>query len=136
MNSLTRFTDPVYCLMRLIVGLMFMCHGLDKVFATFGGKLATVQIMQIGGWLELILGALIALGLLTRVAAFLASGQMAVAFFMFHAKGSFLPIVNKGETAVLYCWIFLFMVFYGAGRWSLDSLIWRETAATPRSPVV
>lgn len=132
MNSLTRFADPVYCILRVMAGLMFACHGLDKVFGTFGGKIATAPMMITGGWLELILGFLIAFGLLTRISALLASGQMAVAFFMFHAKGAnFVPIVNKGELAALYCFVFLFMFFYGPGRWAIDAMMKRGAPASP-----
>jgi putative oxidoreductase len=132
MNSLTPFADPVYCIMRFMAGLMFACHGLDKIFGTFGGKVATAPMMVTGGWLELILGFLIAFGLLTRIAALLASGQMAVAFFMFHAKGANLvPIVNKGELAALYCFVFLFIFFYGPGRWAIDAMMKRGAPASP-----
>ena len=134
MNSLNRFADPVYCVMRLIAGLMFMCHGLDKIFGTFGGKVTTGPLMQIGGWLEILCGALIAIGLLTRIAAFIASGEMAVAFFMMHAKASFLPIVNHGELAVVYCWLFLFIFLYGPGRFSIDAMI-KPKSTTPVPPV-
>ena len=130
MNSLNRYADPVYCIMRLLVGLMFACHGLDKIFSMFGGKVAEAPLMMVGGWLEIILGFMIALGLLTRIAALLASGEMAVAFFMFHAKeGVLIPIVNKGEMAVLYCFIFLYIVFYGPGRWSIDAMMKRGPAS-------
>jgi putative oxidoreductase len=134
MNSLNRFADPVYCIMRLFVGVMFACHGLDKIFGSFGGKIATAPMMVVGGWLELILGFLVAFGLLTRIAALLASGEMAVAFFMFHAKdGVLVPMVNKGEMAVLYCFIFFFIFFHGPGRWSIDALLGRggPASATP-----
>ena len=83
-----------------------------------------------GAWLELVLGFLIAFGLFTRIAAFIASGEMAVAYFMVHAKGGFFPIINKGEAAVLYCFIFLFIFFSGGGRFSLDALIWKPAAPT------
>jgi putative oxidoreductase len=83
------------------------------------------MLMTIGGWIELIGGILIAIGLFTRPAAFLASGMMAVAYFMFHAKGGFVPIVNHGESAVVYCWIFLFIFFYGPGLLSIDALMKR-----------
>src|SRR5689334_915441 len=111
MNSLSRYADPVYCIMRLIVGLMFFCHGAQKVLGWFpdpkhSGE-ALPPLMVVGGWIELICGLLVAFGLLTRVAAFIASGEMAVGFFMFHGSGgSLIPIVNHGEAAVLYCWIF------------------------------
>jgi putative oxidoreductase len=131
MNSLSRFADPVYCLMRLIAGLMFACHGLDKIFGTFGGKIAAAPLMQAGGWIEIVCGFLIAFGILTRVAALIASGEMAAAFFMFHAKdGNLVPMVNHGELAVVYCWLFLFIFLYGPGRLSLDSVFCKHSAAT------
>ena len=130
MNSLSRFADPVYCIMRFIAGLMFACHGAQLVLGRFGGMPGSDKpIMVIGGWILLVGGLLIALGLLTRVAAFIASGEMAVAYFMFHVakaptfEAKFFAILNHGELAVLYCWLFLFVFFYGAGRWSIDALI-------------
>ena len=135
MNSLNRFADPVYCIMRLIVGLMFACHGAQKVLGWFAKPGQPPQppdmTMTIGGWIELICGLLIAIGLLTRPAAFLASGMMAVAYFMAHASGGLFPIVNRGELAVVYAWLFFFMFFYGPGRWSVDSIIQRGSASTP-----
>lgn len=136
MNSLNRFAGPFYCIMRVVVGLMFACHGLDKIFGTFNPKAeALPTLMVVGGWLEIVCGFLVAFGLLTRIAAFLASGEMAVAFFMMHAKGGVLiPYVNKGELAVVYCFIFLFIFFYGPGSLSIDSMIGRgRAAATPPS---
>jgi len=76
---------------------------------------------------------LIAFGLLTRLAAFISSGTMAVAYFMVHAPHSFFPIVNKGELAVFYCWFFLFVLFYGPGRWSIDALMGKGKT-TPAMP--
>lgn len=133
MNSLKRFADPVYCIMRLVVGLLFACHGGQKIL----GFPPTAKAMQldtlgmVGGYIELICGFMIALGLFTCLAAFVASGMMAVAYFMVHFSGGFFPIVNRGELAVGYCFVFLFMVFYGSGRLSLDALIFKrgETAA-------
>ena len=129
MNSLNRYADPIYCITRLIVGIMFACHGASKVFGMFGGKVTTDSMMIVFGWLELVLGILIAIGLLTRVAAFLASGMMAIAYFKAHASGHFVPIVNKGELAIVYCFLFLFVTFYGPGRWSLD-VMFRKTKPT------
>ena len=133
MNSLNRFADPVYCIMRLMAGLLFACHGAQKVLGWFPrpGQAATPPdlLMTVGGWIELICGCLIAIGLLTRVSAFLASGMMAVAYFMAHAKGGFFPIVNRGELAVVYTWLFLFIFFYGPGRWSVDAMMRRGTPA-------
>jgi putative oxidoreductase len=132
MKSLNRFADPVFCIMRLLVGIMLSCHGAQKVFGMFGGKVMTGG-MLIFGWFELICGILIALGLLTRVGALLASGIMAIAYFKAHFPGGFLPIVNHGELAVVYCWLFLFIFFYGPGRWSVDALIrgGKPASATP-----
>jgi putative oxidoreductase len=86
--------------------------------------------MYVGAIIELVGGLLVAVGLLTRIAAFISSGEMAVAYFMAHAKGGLFPIINHGEAAVLYCFVFLFIFFYGSGRFSLDALIFkpRETA--------
>ncbi len=85
---------------------------------------------MVGGYIELICGFLIALGLLTNIAAFIASGMMAVAYFMVHSKGGFFPIINRGEPAVFYCFVFFFMFFYGGGRLSLDALLFKRGAAT------
>ena len=138
MNSLNRFTDSVYSLMRLIVGLMFASHGGQLVLGMFGGMPGSNNpLTQTGGWIQLIGGFLIAFGLLTRISAFICSGEMAVAYFMFHVASAttpmakFFPIVNKGELAVLYCWVFLFICFYGPGRWSLDALIRKGSATKP-----
>ena len=126
MNSLNRFADPVYCIMRLIVGLMFASHGGQLVLGMFGGMSGSGEpMMQVGGWVQLVGGFLIAFGLLTRLSAFVCSGEMAVAYFMVHAKMGFFPIVNHGELSVFYCWVFLFIFFYGPGRWSIDAL-WRK----------
>jgi putative oxidoreductase len=132
MNSLNRFADPVYCVMRLIVGLMLACHGAQLVLGMFGPA-SDKPMMQVGGWIQLVGGFMIAFGLLTRLVAFILSGEMAVAYFMFHAKQNFFPILNKGELAVFYCWFFFFVVFYGAGRWSIDGLICRGKTA-PATP--
>ena len=124
MNSLNRFADPVYCIFRLLLGLMFACHGAQKLFGMFGGpvELGDPEGL-IGGIVEFGAGILVALGLFTRIGAFLAAGEMAVAYFKAHALRAFFPIQNHGELAVLYCWGFLLILFYGGGRWSLDSLI-------------
>jgi putative oxidoreductase len=134
MNSLKRFADPVYCIMRLLVGLMFACHGAQLVLGKFGGMPGSDKpIMVVGGWIQLVGGLLIALGLLTRVAAFIASGEMAVAYFMMHVGNApapaakLFPILNHGELAAIYCWVFLFIFFYGAGRWSIDAMMKRES---------
>ena len=124
MNSLNRFADPFYCIMRLVVGLMFACHGLDKIFGTFTPKAeALPTLMAVGGWVEIICGFLVAFGLLTRLAAFVASGEMAVAFFMMHAPQGLIPYLNKGELAVVYCFVFFYIFLRGSGSWGIDRLI-------------
>jgi putative oxidoreductase len=141
MNWLNRFADPVYCIMRLILGLMYACHGGQKLLGFPGGGHGGVAgLMLLAGIIELVGGLMIAFGFLTRLAAFIAAGEMAVAYFMVHAAGKaighaptpteqFFPILNKGELAVALCWVFLFMVFYGSGRWSIDALIATNRAA-------
>jgi putative oxidoreductase len=133
MNFLNRFADPFYCIMRFIVGLMFACHGLDKIFATFGGPAAAGTLMVVGGWIEIVCGFLVAFGVLTRIAAVVASGEMAVAFFMFHAKGGLLPYLNKGELAVVYCFVFFYIFLRGPGAFSIEAMIGRGRATAAAS---
>ena len=125
MNVLNRFADPVYCITRFVVGLLFASHGAQKIFGfpPGGHGMPPGAMGALGAWIELICGLLIAVGFLTRFAAFIASGEMAVAYFMVHAPNHFFPIVNKGEPAVFYCWFFFFAIFYGSGRWSIDALM-------------
>ena len=144
MNFLNRYTDPVYCLMRLIVGLMLACHGGQLVLGMFGGMEGSAKmITQIGGWIQLVGGLLIAFGLLTRLAAFICSGMFAYAYFGIHVANATTPMAkffaiasadpqysNHGELAVFFCWVFFFMFFYGPGRWSIDAMIGRGKAAT------
>jgi putative oxidoreductase len=137
MNSLSKYADTVYCIARLIIGLMFACHGGQKIlnFPPGGHGMPPGAMGMIGACVELGGGFLIALGLIARVAAFFAAGEMTVAYFMVHAKMGAFPIQNHGEPAVLYCWFFLFVLFYGAGRLSLDALIFRkDSAATSSTP--
>src|SRR4026207_687719 len=97
MNALNRFADPFYSIMRFIVGLMFACHGLDKIFGTFAGKTeALPPLMMLGGWVEIICGFLVAFGLLTRIAALVASGEMAGGAFMMAAPRGLLPYARNG----------------------------------------
>jgi putative oxidoreductase len=123
----SRFDGPAYTLLRVVAGGMFCCHGMQKILGwlTTSAGPAVGSQTWVGGIIELVGGALIALGLFTRVLAFLASGTMAVAYFQYHWKlqlGGYkwLPIVNKGELAALYCFVFLFIAARGAGPVSLD----------------
>ena len=122
MGFLRRYADVIYALFRIVFGLLFASHGAQKVFGVLGGQKMTEPFMMFAGWLELLTGLLVALGLFAGIAAFIASGQMAVAYFMAHAPGGFWPVVNKGEMAVLYCFAFLYIAAHGSGRWSLDGM--------------
>src|SRR5919198_3188850 len=136
MNALNRFADPVYCITRLIVGLLFASHGGQKIlgFPPGGHGMPEDMLSWIGASIELVGGFLIAFGFLTRIAAFFAAGEMAVAYFMVHAPNHFFPIVNKGESAVFYCWFFFFAIFYGPGLWSIDALFKSKARAPVSAP--
>jgi len=124
MGFLKPHADKIYAVMRIFVGLLFMQHGLQKVFGLLqaGEPQPMPAFIQYGaGSIELVGGALVAIGLFTSPAAFLCSGTMAAAYFMAHASGGFFPIENKGELAVLYCWIFLAIAAMGSGIWSADA---------------
>ena len=111
---------------RIIIGLLFLQHGLQKLFGMFGGSTPADPLLWAAGTIELCGGALVTAGLFTRWAAFFASGAMAAAYFTVHAPLGFWPIVNKGELAVLYCWAFLLIGARGPGPWSLDALLRRR----------
>ncbi len=114
-----------YGLLRIVTGLLFACHGAQKLFGALGGpKMSTPKMLTAGG-IEFVGGILIAAGLFTTIAAFIASGEMAVAYFTAHAPAGFWPIRNKGELAVLYCFVFLYFAANGPGPWSLASLFKR-----------
>ena len=120
---LGRHSELTYALMRMIAGLLFACHGAQKLFGVLGGqKQLSSPLMVTAGIIEFVGGGLVGLGLRAGDAAFVASGMMAVAYFMAHAPGGFWPIVNKGELAVLYCFVFLYIASRGSGRLSVDAL--------------
>jgi putative oxidoreductase len=115
-------------LLRSVTGWMFFQHGAQKWLGWYGGMppdqppITLLSVVGVGGLLELVGGLLIVLGLFTRPVAFLLSGEMAVAYWGFHAKALTWPVENGGELAVLYCFIFLFMAAQGGGTWSLDAM--------------
>jgi putative oxidoreductase len=119
-------------LLRIVAGLLFMAHGVVKMFGfPAGAKPGAQELMTLfgfGGLIELVCGALIAIGLFTRPAALLASGEMAVAYWMFHAPSSPYPAVNGGDAAILYCFFFLYLVAAGPGAFSVDRAIAGRTA--------
>ena len=123
---LAGYAPQAYAAMRIVVALLFFGHGLQKVFGLFGGvngaPAPLLSLLGIAALIELITGALIAIGFSTIMAAFIASGQMAVAYFMAHLPAGFWPIRNDGEQSVLYCLVFLYMATRGAGRLSIDAV--------------
>jgi putative oxidoreductase len=127
-------------LLRVVAGLIFMQAGGTKILdwfggipAQFGGHPKFMSQIWIGGMLELVGGALIMVGLLTRPVAFILAGEMAVAYFQFHFPQGFWPAQSHGESAVLLCFIFLFLAAQGAGPWSLDAL-WKQARASRLRP--
>jgi putative oxidoreductase len=129
---MTAAMQTTRALLRIVVGLLFLQHGGQKLFGWFGGlggSGATAplgSLMGVAGILEFYGGLLILLGLLTRPVAFLLAGEMAVAYFRQHSPHGFWPIVNHGEPAALYAFIFLFFAAHGAGALSLDSLLFHR----------
>ena len=119
---LANYAPQAYAILRIVVGLLFLCHGLQKVFGLFGGtSVPFFSLLGVAGITEIIGGTLITLGFFTGTVAFILSGEMAVAYFMGHFPASFWPIQNQGEPAVLFCFIFLYMATQGSGIWSFDA---------------
>jgi putative oxidoreductase len=128
-----------YFLLRVVAGLLIFQPGAMKLFGWFGGmpggaKLNLMSQVGIGGILEVVGGVLIMLGLFTRPVAFILSGEMAVAYWQFHAPNGRWPIQNHGEPAVLLCFIFLYIAARGGDDWSLDALIRRKRGAAQTEP--
>jgi putative oxidoreductase len=125
-RSSGRLSETSYGLMRLILGSLFACHGAQKIFGVLGGHVATSLSSRAAGVIELAGGALIAAGLFTTLAALLASVEMAVGYFWKHAPAGFWPIRNRGELAVVYCFVFLFIATAGSGPFSLERWLSRR----------
>ena len=129
-----RFLDPyaecAHDTLRIVAGYAFMLHGVQKLFGVLGEQPAeVVSLLGVAALIETVGGALIALGLFTRPAAFLASGEMAAAYFLGHVarEGQLLfPVANGGEPAVLYCFLFLYFAASGPGAWSLDARLRKD----------
>lgn len=123
-DRLHAWSPHILGITRILSGILFACHGAQKVLGAFGGMPpdAPKHIVWIAGTIELVGGALIALGLFTRPVAFLSSGLMAVAYFYGHARNGFWPKLNGGELAILYCWLFLYFSAQGPGSFALDNL--------------
>lgn len=125
--KLARFAGPFHAVLRVATALTFISHGTIKLlgFPALPGGAAMpspplLSLFGIAGLLEVIGGALVLVGLFTRPVAFLLSGQMAIAYWMVHAKGGLAPVSNMGESAYLFCFVFLWLAAAGAGPWSLD----------------
>ena len=129
-----QWTPRLLSVLRMIAAFMFMQHGGQKLFnfppsqQPSSGSLEPMTL--VAGVLELFGGLLMLLGLFTRPVAFLLSGQMAVAYFMRHAPNGFWPLLNRGELAALYCFVFLYLCVAGGGAWSLDQVLGREKTRT------
>jgi putative oxidoreductase len=123
---LGRYAETAYALLRIVAGFTFSLHGAQKVFGCFGGPggdgqpVPLASMMGLAGLIELVCGVLVLVGLLASWAAFLASGEMAAAYFMAHAPEGFWPLTNGGELAALYAFLFLYVAARGAGSLSLD----------------
>jgi putative oxidoreductase len=133
---MNKWSPLALSVLRIIVGFLFICHGTQKVLGypppvephqAHAMSETMAHLMAASGNVELVAGALILLGLFTRVAAFFASGEMAVAYFTVHSGGGFFPINNHGEPAVLYCFVFFYLIFAGAGPLSVGALIRRKS---------
>jgi putative oxidoreductase len=125
MKWLEKYTDYAYALMRIMTGFMFLFHGCQKILGVLSEFRPPVgSQLWFGGIIELVCGLAVMLGFKTRAAAFLCSGTMAVAYFQFHWKfqigPNFFPVINKGELAALYCFVFLYIACRGGVKWSLD----------------
>ena len=128
-------------LFRIVIGLLFACHGAASLFGVLGGAGGSGATLPTGSWpgwyaavIQLVAGALVILGLGTRGAAFLASGSMAYAYFDVHQPQALFPLQNAGEPAALFCWAFLLLVFTGPGALALDALFRPRTATSGNQP--
>ena len=126
MPNLVAWSPRVLSLLRIVTALLFMEHGLMKLFhfpaAQPGAPDPLPAMLLAAAWIEVVGGGLIALGLFTRAAAFICSGEMAVAYFMGHAPQGLFPVINMGDAAILYCFVFLYLSAAGPGAWSLDGM--------------
>ena len=127
----TVWAPRVLSIVRIVTALIFMAHGTQKLlnFPPNPPGRPAIELFSLyglAGTLEIVGGILLVLGLLTRPVAFILSGEMAFAYWMSHAARSFYPVLNGGDAAILYCFIFLYLAFAGGGAWSLDRMLWKK----------
>jgi putative oxidoreductase len=118
-----KYDAQTYAVLRIVAGFLFVCHGSQKLFGFPGTAPAEMpaMVMYIAGPIELIGGLMVLIGLMTRQAAFLASGLMAAAYWLAHGTNALFPIMNHGELSMIYCFVFLFIAAHGSGIWSVDA---------------
>ena len=130
-HALSQYAPQALAALRIMTALLFIAHGAQKLLAFPAPMPMEIQLfslMGLAGVLEFFGGILILIGLLTRPVAFILSGQMAAAYFMGHASQSFYPSLNGGDAAILFCFVFLYLVFAGPGAWSVDGMRVRQAA--------
>ncbi|MEY9214570.1 DoxX family protein [Thermobifida halotolerans] len=139
--NLDQFREPVLALFRMVVGLMFLLHGVASLFGVLGGNRGTGQAIELATWpgwwaalIQLVCGALVLIGLFTRTNATLASGSMAYAYFFVHQPQALLPLNNGGELAAMYSWAFLLIAVLGPGAWALDQFTRRTRSTSAPDP--
>ena len=125
MGFLTKYQPQLLSILRIVAGLLFLEHGMQKIFhfppMTMAIPPEAATIVMVAAWIELIGGALILLGLFSRIAAFVCSGEMAIAYWIAHVpKGGLFPAVNGGDAAILFCFVFLYIAAAGPGPWAID----------------
>lgn len=128
----TVWAPRVLSILRIVAALIFLEHGTQKLLGFPGGERAFVAFGTLSWWaglIELVTGTLLVLGVFARAAAFVASGEMAFAYWLAHAPQSFFPVNNGGDAAILYCFVFLYLVFAGPGPWSIDAMRAKRTLA-------
>jgi putative oxidoreductase len=133
-NPLGKYSETLFALLRIVAGLLFACHGAQKLFGVLGGERTVAPLMMVAGVIEFGGGLLIAVGFLASIAAFLASGEMAFAYFSVHAPQSPWPIVSHGELPALYSFLFIFIAAHGAGLLSVDAMLAKRGTRSARGP--